>query len=77
MGVNTLDALAIGGGVPFSYALSTYQPAYINTRHFQLPPAHYKDKKVSNQVKKGAKVNIYLIAFVYPSENRRQREAKT
>ena len=44
------------------------------------PPALHKGKSVSNQGESGknrAKVNIYLLVFVSPRENRRLKTAKT
>lgn len=68
MGVNTLEALVVGGGYPFFYRLAVYQPAFINTRHFQLPPALHKGKKASNQGKRGQKL-IFVCLVLSTPEN--------
>ena len=71
------------GGVSLAGCSLYSKQAFINSGILWSPPALHRGvfpadqgKKVSNQGKKGAKSNIYLLVFVLPRENRRPKGAK-
>ena len=68
MGMNTLDSPAIGGGIPFLYALYMQRGFHSSS----TPQGQKGIKSGQNR----AKVRFYLLALVFSRENRRPKGAK-